>query len=210
MRTKTNHKYFSFDGKEFNNINDCQKYEKSYLTDEQLENLFLFFHDMPEDHGDLKTAKKPSDASEYRFEYNRYTDGTQNIHLFEYIKSNNDKPPYEPEIHKIDTYLGLTIKPDLDFYIEYNARTDDIRESVYQGETTYNIIEFHKYYNSIIDNKKPELTNTLQNLKEFKEELSDFVTPSNENGWSLSNLPNHFYETLGECISDIENNINEK
>ncbi len=27
--------------------------------------------------------------------------------------------------------------------------------------------------------------------------------PENLGGWSLSNLPTHFWETLGECITDI-------
>lgn len=47
---------------------------------------------------------------------------------------------------------------------------------------------------------KHELSNTLINLKEFKDELSDYEV----DGWSLSNLPTHFWETLGECIEDIE------
>jgi hypothetical protein len=51
---------------------------------------------------------------------------------------------------------------------------------------------------------KHELENTLVNLKDFKEALDDFVTPE---GWSLSNLPTHFWETLGECINDIERYI---
>jgi hypothetical protein len=48
------------------------------------------------------------------------------------------------------------------------------------------------------------LENTLQNLKDFKEELSNYNTPESLDGWSLSNLPSHFWQTIGECINDIE------
>ena len=55
--------------------------------------------------------------------------------------------------------------------------------------------------------KKHELWSVLTNLKEFKKNLDDFVAPANDEGWSLSNLPTHFWETLGECINDVENYI---
>ena len=55
--------------------------------------------------------------------------------------------------------------------------------------------------------KKHELESTLVNLKEFREELDKFEAPENLGGWSLSNLPTHFWETLGECINDIEQYI---
>ena len=56
-------------------------------------------------------------------------------------------------------------------------------------------------------NSKHELEDTLVNLKDFKSQLSSFDAPENLGGWSLSNLPNHFWETLGECINDIESHI---
>ena len=55
--------------------------------------------------------------------------------------------------------------------------------------------------------KKHELESTLVNLKEFREALDNFEAPENLGGWSLSNLPTHFWETLGECINDVENYI---
>ena len=55
--------------------------------------------------------------------------------------------------------------------------------------------------------KPHQLHNTHTNLKEFKDELNKFVTPPNIEGWCLSNLPTHFWETLGECINDIEKHI---
>jgi hypothetical protein len=55
--------------------------------------------------------------------------------------------------------------------------------------------------------KKHELESTLVNLKEFREALDNFEAPENLGGWSLSNLPTHFWETLGECINDIEQYI---
>ena len=55
--------------------------------------------------------------------------------------------------------------------------------------------------------KKHELDNTLVNLKDFKKELENYDAPENVGGWSLSNLPTHFWETLGECITDIEQYI---
>jgi hypothetical protein len=55
--------------------------------------------------------------------------------------------------------------------------------------------------------KKHELESTLVNLKEFREALDNFEAPENLGGWSLSNLPAHFWETLGKCINDIEHYI---
>lgn len=55
--------------------------------------------------------------------------------------------------------------------------------------------------------KKHDLENTLINLKDLNNYLNEFEAPPNLNGWSLSNLPTHFYEILGECINDIEQYI---
>ena len=55
--------------------------------------------------------------------------------------------------------------------------------------------------------KEHPLTNTLINLKEFMEDLSNYDAPESSDGWSLSNLPSHFWQTLGECINDIEDYI---
>lgn len=55
-----------------------------------------------------------------------------------------------------------------------------------------------------MNNEKHLLENTLQNLKDFKEDLGNYDAPENLGGWSLSNLPSHFWEHLGECIGDIE------
>jgi hypothetical protein len=51
------------------------------------------------------------------------------------------------------------------------------------------------------------LENTLQNLKDFRSALIKFSAPENVGGWSLANLPTHFWETIGECINDIEEHI---
>jgi len=56
----------------------------------------------------------------------------------------------------------------------------------------------------------PDLSRTLQVLREFREELDSFVAPANEGGWSLSNLPTHFWETLGGCINDLEEHTKER
>ena len=58
--------------------------------------------------------------------------------------------------------------------------------------------------------EKYDLENTLTILKEFKERLDNFVAPPNSEGWSLSNLPTHFWEDLGECINDIEQHLKSK
>ena len=56
--------------------------------------------------------------------------------------------------------------------------------------------------------KKHELENTLVNLKSFKEEIETHVIILDSGiRVSLSNLPTHFWETLGECINDIEQYI---
>lgn len=41
------------------------------------------------------------------------------------------------------------------------------------------------------------MKNTLINLKELQEQLLEY-----------NKIPNHFYETFGECISDIEKYLN--
>jgi len=56
--------------------------------------------------------------------------------------------------------------------------------------------------------EKHELENTLVNLKQFKKELEEHVMILDSGrGVSISNLPTHFWETLGECINDIEDYI---
>ena len=59
--------------------------------------------------------------------------------------------------------------------------------------------------------KKHELDNTLVNLKDFKKALENHVIILDSGrGVSLSNLPTHFWETIGECINDIEHHITTK
>ena len=56
--------------------------------------------------------------------------------------------------------------------------------------------------------EKHELENTLVNLKQFKKELEEHIMILDSGrGVSISNLPTHFWETLGECINDIEDYI---
>ena len=72
----------------------------------------------------------------------------------------------------------------------------------------------HLYMNNekkIKMNEEHTLTNTLINLIEFKKELEEHtIILDSGRGVSLSNLPSHFWETLGECISDIEGYIKNK
>jgi hypothetical protein len=56
--------------------------------------------------------------------------------------------------------------------------------------------------------EKHPLENTLQNLKDFKKGLEEHtIILDSGRGVSLSNLPSHFWETIGECINDIEQHI---
>jgi hypothetical protein len=56
--------------------------------------------------------------------------------------------------------------------------------------------------------EKHELENMLVNLKQFKKELEEHtMILDSGRGVSMSNLPTHFWETLGECINDIEDYI---
>ena len=56
--------------------------------------------------------------------------------------------------------------------------------------------------------EKHELENTLVNLKQFKKELEEHVMILDSGrGVSISNLPTHFWETLGECINDIDDYV---
>jgi hypothetical protein len=66
--------------------------------------------------------------------------------------------------------------------------------------TKFNFIHMKK--------EKHELENTLVNLKQFKKELEEHIMILDSGrGVSISNLPTHFWETLGECINDIEDYI---
>lgn len=57
-------------------------------------------------------------------------------------------------------------------------------------------------------NKEQPLENTLQNLKDFKKELEEHtIILDSGRSVSLSNLPTHFWEIIGECIDDIEHHI---
>jgi hypothetical protein len=55
---------------------------------------------------------------------------------------------------------------------------------------------------------KEELENTLKMLEDFREHLDNYVAPPTDTGWSLSNLPTHMWETLGEAIDNIRYFIN--
>jgi hypothetical protein len=78
----------------------------------------------------------------------------------------------------------------------------------YSRENTLNQIRLNE--KKIKMDKEHPLTNTLINLKEFMEDLSNYDAPESSDGWSLSNLPSHFWQTLGECINDIEGYIKNK
>jgi hypothetical protein len=75
----------------------------------------------------------------------------------------------------------------------------------YSLENTLNQIRLNE--KKIKMNEGHPLTNTLINLKDFMEDLSNYDAPESSDGWSLSNLPHHFWQTLGECINDIEDYI---
>ena len=78
----------------------------------------------------------------------------------------------------------------------------------YSLENTLNQIRLNE--KKIKMDKEHPLTNTLINLKDFMEDLSNYDAPESSDGWSLSNLPSHFWQTLGECINDIEDYIKHK
>lgn len=156
MEVETITKYHSFDGKAFYNKEECEKYESLYLSDEQLEKLFSFFHNEKPEDKILKTNKEfdiPIKIKKYYFDYYRYYDGTMGIHLFSKTKKYYNKPPFlEEDEYTDNTYLGLLIKPNLDFLVKYEAR--DFYERVYQGERTYNIINFLEYYKTVKNESK--------------------------------------------------------
>jgi len=60
-----------------------------------------------------------------------------------------------------------------------------------------------------MNNEQHPLENTLINLKDFKQELEEYIIILDSGrGVSLSNnLPSHFWQTIGECINDIEHHI---
>jgi len=78
----------------------------------------------------------------------------------------------------------------------------------YSLENTLNQIRLNE--KKIKMDKEHPLTNTWRNLKDFMEDLSNYDAPESSDGWSLSNLPSHFWQTLGECINNIEDYIKNK
>ena len=133
-------KYISFDNMTFKTKEKCELYEKNYLTDVELEACFYFFHNKPEDEGNIETAYYPSDATAYKFKISRQ-ENEQCIQLYEYFKSSG-------KLCKRYTRLGFLIKDNQDFTVLYdaiNGRTD----VHYQGKTTYNIKEFYNFLDNL-------------------------------------------------------------
>jgi len=142
MKIVSTNIYKSFDGKDFDTEEECLLYEQCYLTDEQLEKCFHFFHAKHEDVGDIETAKKPSDATCYKFKILRSAN-EQSITLYEcYISYKSE------ELRSDYTKLGLTINPNLDFVVYHDA-IDQYSGSHYQGKCTYNIKDFYKFLDQI-------------------------------------------------------------
>jgi hypothetical protein len=88
----------------------------------------------------------------------------------------------------------------------FNTKEEAIEKRIEYGYTSDN------YYVDKIKTMQygvSQLNVVLENLKGIREFLSTYSAPPNENGWSLSNLSAHFWETLGECIDDLEEHINQ-
>ena len=58
--------------------------------------------------------------------------------------------------------------------------------------------------NAVGKHVRADLGRIAGHLVSLKDSLDGFVAPPNAEGWSLSNLPAHFWETLGECIEDLQ------
>jgi len=57
---------------------------------------------------------------------------------------------------------------------------------------------------------KHKLNRTLNRLKEFRTDLDNHVVfLDSDRGVSLSNLPTHFWESIGESINDLEEYLNQ-
>lgn len=142
MNTIVTEKYISFDNKTFNTKELCELYEKNYLTDKQLEECFHFFHKKYENRGDLDNAKKPSDATHYKFIIDR-NEKQQIIKLYEYFRT-------YPSKKLCNSYmkLGLILKHNLDFVVLYDG-VEGYNDRHYEGKCTYNIKEFYAFLDNL-------------------------------------------------------------
>jgi len=129
-------------GRLFETKESCELYEASFLTDEQLEACFHFFHEKHENQGDLDNAKKPSDATHYKFYIERDGD-EQTIKLYKYFRTYPSK-----KLCNSYTNLGLILKHNQDFVVLYDA-TRGWGDNHYQGECTYKIKEFYEFLSSL-------------------------------------------------------------
>lgn len=142
MKINTTENYISFDNKTFNSKELCELYETNFLTDKQLQDCFHFFHKKYENIGDLDNAKKPSDASHYKFNIER-NENEQIIKLYEYFRT-------YPSGELCNSYmrLGLVIKHNQDFIVLYNA-IEGWDDRHYEGRCTYKIKEFYKFLDNL-------------------------------------------------------------
>lgn len=142
MKTFITEKYISFDNKEFASKEACELYETNYLTDKQLQDCFHFFHKKYENVGDLDKAKRPSDATHYKFNIER-NEKEQIIKLYEYFRTC-------PSRKLCNSYmrLGLIIKHNQDFVVLYDA-IEGWNERHYEGRCTYKIKEFYKFLETV-------------------------------------------------------------
>ena len=117
--------YISFDGKVFDDKELCERYESTYLTDNQLEQCFYFFH------SDIDILKYDK---EYKFKIKRDLDSQ----LIELYDVEYDEP----------TRYGLLIKSNYDFVV-YCESQCGMTDRYYQGSYTKNIKEFYKFLDSL-------------------------------------------------------------
>jgi hypothetical protein len=112
------------------------------------------------------------------------------------------KTTFGPE-EIVEAIATILEKNPYKFILTDESVNNDYME--YSIENTLNQIRLNEKKVKML--KEHPLTNTLINLKDFMEDLSNYDAPESSDGWSLSNLPHHFWETLGECINDIEDYI---
>lgn len=121
--------------------------QKKHLSDEQLEQCFHFFHKKHENIGDLDNARCPSDATHYKFIFDR-NEEYQSILLYKYYK---DLYPSKETCEEY-TNLGFMLKHNDDFVVLHDV-VKGYNDVHYQAKSTYNIKKFYKFLNQLRKNK---------------------------------------------------------
>lgn len=130
--------YKSSDGNTFYSKEECELYEKTYLTDKQLQDCFHFFHKKVENYGRTDVNNKYERRTVYKFVIVRKPD-SQEIYLHCDHISDSIHKSYEE-----NTGAGFIIYNNFDFIVLQKCHNVD-GSITFHKESTYNIKAFYKF-----------------------------------------------------------------